>query len=171
MIRIINIVGRRGLYDLPSFLLTENEVLTLKFVGLDIRLGRYVVTIRHGTETRMVYLSGAMTVDLTPEWLAINGIKPIEVSLELRDNAGTKVLIPAAKTSNDQQGYYIEPLKLEKTDKAWSMIAWLQRVDKELLDIRKNVASEMDELKAKIKTMADKLSEYESNGVPLKFED
>ena len=160
MIRKINFIGRRGTYDLPSFLLTENETLTLKLEGLDARLGRYVMTIRHGTNVKTVYLRNALTVDISPEWLSENAEKPIECFLELRDNSGTQVLISSANSFTDQSGYYIEPLKLERIEKTWSLVAWLQKTDADLAQV-----------KDAIQEINIKLAEYEENGIPLKFED
>ena len=171
MIRTISITGRRGRYDLPTFLLTENEVLTLKFTGVDTRLGRYVATVRHGAETKTVYLSNAMTVDLTPEWLAKNAEKPLEVFLELRDSAGTRVLISSAKSATDQHGFYIEPLKLERVDDGWSMVAWLQRMENELVKLEKRFDGELKKALGRIEKAEKKLSQYEDQGVPLLFED
>ena len=159
MIRTINIIERRGTYDLPVFLLTENEVLTLKFAGLDPRLGRYVVTVQHGDERKTVYLTANLTVDITPEWLKGNGTKPLEVFLELRDNAGTKILIPSAKSATDRNGYYIEPLKIEKVDKSFSMVGWLQKIEQKLNNVTDRVA-----------TVEETLADYEEHGVPLKFD-
>lgn len=171
MVRTINFIGRQGRYDLPTFLLTDNDVLTLKLTGLDPRLGRYVMTIRHGTDTKTVSLSSAMTLDLPTEWLALNGTKPIEVFLELRDNAGTRVLIPSAKSPTDQAGFYIEPLKLERVDESWSMVAWLQRIESEITAIKLNQSRTATATSKRIKDVEDKLAEYEDKGIPLTFED
>lgn len=170
MIRTINIIDRRGTYDLPVFLLTENEVLTLKFAGLDPRLGRYVVTVQHGDERKTVYLTANLTVDITPEWLSKNGTKPLEVFLELRDNAGAKILIPSAKSATDRNGYYIEPLKIEEVDKSFSMVGWLQKLEKDLLDLKSVFEKELGKVTDRVLNVEEKLSEYEEHGVPLKFE-
>lgn len=170
MIRTITIIERRGTYDLPVFLLTENEVLTLKFAGLDPRLGRYVVTLQHGDERKTVYLTANLTVDITPEWLSKNGTKPLEAFLELRDNAGTKILIPSAKSATVRNGYYIEPLKIEKVDKSFSMVGWLQKIEKDLSDLKSGFEQELGKVTARVATVEEKLSEYEEHGVPLKFD-
>lgn len=171
MVRIINFIGRRGTYDLPTFLLTENEVLTLKFMGLDVTLGRYVVTVRHGTQSKTYYLSTAMTVDIMPEWLAVNGEKPLEVFIELRDNTGTKTLIQSAKSTYDQMGFYIEPLKLEKVGKNFSMVAWLQRLESLINESNAKIDKQFAVAEKELTDIKTKLAEYENNGVPLAFED
>lgn len=172
MIRTINFIGRRGTFDLPSFLITENEPLTLKFAGLDARLGKYVATIRHGAEVKTVYLSNIMSLDIPAEWLfAANVNQPIEVFLELRDHAGTRILIPSAKTPTDQHGFCIEPLKLERVDGAWSMVAWLQRIESEIAALKAAQTQTAAATSKRFEAVEDKLSEYEEKGIPLLFED
>ena len=162
MIRTINFVGRRGLYDLPTFLVTANEPLTIKFAGLDIRLGKYVATIRHGKETLSVYLSNVMSVDIPT---------PIEMFLELRDNNGTRVLIGSAKSHADLNGYYIEPLKLEKVDGSWSMIAWLQRIENKIQELKTETDTKLKNMDDRLMRTEETLSHYENNGVPLQFKE
>lgn len=171
MVRTINFVGRRGTYDLPTFLLTENEVLTLKFKGLDVTLGRYVVTVRHGNQCKTYYLSTAMTVDVLPEWLAVNGDQPLEVFIELRDNTGTAVKIESAKTTHDQMGFYVEPLKLEKVGESFSMVAWLQRLERLIAESNETMNKQFAQAEKDLSEIKTKLAEYEDNGVPLAFED
>lgn len=158
------------MYDLPVFLLTENEVLTLKFSGIDPRMGRYIVTLRHGEENRTVQLSANLTVDIMPEWLNRNGTNPLEVFLELRDNAGTKILISSVQSATDRNGYYIEPLKIEKVDKAFNMIGWLQKVERDIADLKLLLKKEITNVTDRVEVMEDTLSKYEECGVPLKFE-
>ena len=171
MIRTIDIIGRRGRYDLPTFLLTDNEVLTLKITGVDPHLGRYVATIRHGNETKTVYLNTGMTFDLPAAWLAINGEKPLEIFLELRDNTGTQVLIHSAKSITDQVGFYIEPLKIERVDKNWSLVAWLQRVENNLTNIKRDFNAESQKIKDRMSKVEERLSEYDEKDIPLSVED
>lgn len=159
MKRTINFIGRRGTFDLPSFLITENEPLTLKLNGLDSKLGKYVLTFKHGDEKGTVYLSNTMSVDVPIEYLKVNN-EPIELFLELRDIAGTKVLIHTAKTPTDCTGFYIEPLKLERVEEGWSLVAWLQEAE-----------TEMQKLGDELKCMKQKLLQFESNGIPLTFVD
>lgn len=171
MIRTINFIGRRGTFDLPSFLITENEPLTIKLEGLDATLGKYVLTIRQGEKEKTMYLSNIMSLDIPAEWLKSSDVNyPIEVFLELRDNAGTRVLISSAKTPTDQTGFYIEPLKLERVDKAWSMVAWLQRVEREIEAIKLNQKLTDAATLAYFKKIEDKFTEYEDKGVPLPVE-
>ena len=172
MIRTINFVGRRGLYDLPTFLVTANEPLTIKFAGLDIRLGKYVATIRHGKEILTVYLSNAMSVDIPMRWLLETNVEnPIEVFLELRDNNGTRILISSAKSHADLNGYYIEPLKLEKVDGSWSMIAWLQRIENKIQELKTETDTKLKNMDDRLMRTEETISHYENNGVPLQFKE
>lgn len=170
MIRTINILERRGKYDLPVFLLTENEVLTLKFSGIDPRLGRYIVTLQHGDESRTVQLSANLTVDIMPEWLNRNGTAPLEVFLELRDNAGTKILISSVSSATDRNGYYIEPLKIEKVDKAFNMLGWLQKIERDIECLKSTFQKEIANVTDRVEVVEATLSKYEECGIPLKFE-
>ena len=69
MLRTITMHNRTGIFDIPSFLLTENEALTLKFVGLSHRIGKYVVTIVHGKNKKTIYLPLSFVVDISAEFL------------------------------------------------------------------------------------------------------
>ena len=120
----------------------------------------------------MVYLSSIMSVDIPAEWLfAANVNHPIEVSLELRDHAGTRILIPSAKTPTDQHGFCIEPLKLERVDGAWSMSAWLQRIESEIAALKAAQTQTAAATSKRFEAVESKLSEYEDKGIPLTFED
>lgn len=158
MVRIINFLGRKGMLDIPSFVATDNEVLTLKFKGLDLTRGRYKLTIKHGALKKTCYLGNTMAVDLSAEWVNENA-KPIECFLELRDEAGTNVLIRSAKSINDCAGFFIEPLKIEQAEDGYSFVAWFQQTEKLIYTLQEE-----------LKTVKYRLSKYEDNGIPLCFD-
>ena len=160
MIRTITISGRTGVYKTPSFLLTETEPLTIRFYGLCMRSGRFVATVVHGEQRKTVFLDKNAGFDLFPEWLQKGGENPLEIFLELRDFSGLKILIPSAKDKNDTSGFFIEPLKIEKTEDGYNMVAWLKEIE-----------TKFKNLDTRVRTMENSLSEFEDDGVPLIFEE
>ncbi len=156
----IKIQGRTGRLDTPSFLLTENENLTLCFDIKEMRTGRYVVKVKHGAQEKTVYLTKDKTVDISAEWLNKGGTAPLEVFLELRDGTGTGVIIPSAKSGADKGGFFIEPLKIEEMPEGWSACGWLQSLERSF-----------GELNEKLEGMSERLKSFEDDGVPLVFED
>lgn len=170
MVRNINFIGRQGRYDLPTSLLTDNEPLTLKLNGLDAKLGKYILTLKHGGNIKTIVLGPAMTVDIFADWLNDGQEKILEAFLELRDNLGTRVLIPSVSNNMDTRGFIIEPLKLERIDEQWSIVAWLQSVEQEIEAIKLNQKLTDAATIAHFKAIEDKFAEYEDKGVPLQIE-
>lgn len=156
MIRTIKITGRTGRFDVPSFLLTDNEWLTLVFAFDERRTGRYVVSLRHGNQKKTVYLGDEKTVELSPDWLKAGGTAPLEIDLELRTKDATLVRIHSAKSAEDKDGFFIEPLLITETDGAFATYGLLSKIEAEVQD-----------LKTRMKTAEGKLSDFEDEGVPL----
>lgn len=155
MIRTINITGRTGRIDVPSFLWTENESLTLKFVTREIRIGRYVCEVKLGEKTKTVYLGNDMSVEFSPEWLKDGAGKLMEIYLEFRTPDASRVIIPSAKSETDCTGFLIEPLLIEKMDDSYSISGWLSKIENELAGV-----------KAELLEVQEKLAVYEENGTP-----
>ena len=102
MIRTITIRGRTGRYDVPSFVLTQNEPLKICFVAEELTSGVYRAVITHGNAPKIdVSLAVEKSVTLSPEWLLKGNTEPVKVVLQLLDPAQSKVI------KND---FYIEPL-------------------------------------------------------------
>lgn len=156
MIRTITMRGRTGLYDNPSFLITDNDPLTLKLNLPIIRDGKYVAKLKHGDMEKTVSLDKEMIVDVETEWLKKGGENPLEVFLELRDNSGTKVLIRSARTRTDRGGYFIEPLKIEAVDDGWSALSLL-----------KDFESRICMLEQKNEELSNRIAAFEDHGVEL----
>lgn len=155
MIRTINITGRTGRIDVPSFLWSENESLTLKFVTREIRIGRYVCEVKLGEKTKTVYLGNDMSVTILPEWMKDGIGKHLEIYLEFRTPDISRVIIPSAKSETDCTGFLIEPLLIEKLDDSYSASGWLSKIEDKL-----------SSLQAELAEAQEKLAMYEENGVP-----
>lgn len=153
MIRTIDITGRTGRYDVPSFLWTENEGLTLKIVAQEIRRGKFVCTVKHGDSEKTVYLGEEMTVDLTPEWLKAGGTEPLEVLLEFRTLDLARIIIPSGE---EKGGYVIEPLTIEHVDDSYTATGWLSKIE-----------AALEEANVRIGAVEARLKAFEDEGVPL----
>ena len=152
MLRTITMHQRTGIIDEPSFFLTENEPLTLKFDGLSHRIGKYVVTIIHGKNKKTIYLPLSFVVDISAEFLKKGGNAPIEIYLELRNNAGTHKLIRSAIDENDKEGFFIEPLVVEKAETGLNVSGLISVINK---------------LADRLSIVENRLAEFDNNGVPL----
>ncbi|MBQ7912898.1 MAG: hypothetical protein IJ308_04020 [Clostridia bacterium] len=156
MKRTITIKGREGRFDEPSFLISDNESLTIKFsFPSEIRTRRYRVVIRHGAASKMtVTLGEERSVTLSPEWLKEGGTEPVEFSL---------VYLNANATAVIKDDYLIEPLKIQRVDGNFAYTAVIS-------DLCEKVAVLEDlyrkELAAKEKILVE-LKEYVDNGAEL----
>ena len=126
MIRNIHFTGRTGCFDVPSFLLTDNEDLTLVFNVQEYRQGKFVVVIKHGNARMTVHLTKEKRITLTADWLKENGAVPLEILLELRTVDLSRVIIPNA---NEKGGFFIGPLLIEKIDDSFTAVGWLQKIE------------------------------------------
>lgn len=143
MLRIIKITGRTGRFDVPSFLLTENEGVTLKIETKELRQGKFVLTVKHGTQSKTVYLGKQMTVDLSPEWLKGGGAEPILFSLEFRDMTASIVYTR----------YEIEPLEVKEMEVGAEYLSMIQTLEIEVAKLRERVQGQEDVLRQHDETL------------------
>lgn len=154
MERTITITGRTGLFDIPSFLFSENEDLSIRFdFKNEIRFKRFRVVVKHGAQKYAFTLAKREAIKLPAEWLKLSE-ENLEFSLLLLNDKETAVI---------KSDYQIEPLKMEKIDGNFSFTATVQdiyaRLDKMGADL-----STTNERMAKAEA---KLKEFEDEGVPL----
>lgn len=144
MLRIINIKGRTGRFDIPSFPLTDNEELTVKFNISENRFGRYIVIVQHGKlEKKFMLNPKEMTVTLTPDWIKDGGLEPIYFLLEFRNASADKVVI-----SNDPKkaGFFIEPLYITRVEGNTTAQAWLTKIESAIAELQKIVQAQGETL-------------------------
>ncbi len=153
MKRIIKVKGLTGRLDVPSFLWTENETLTLTFDIEEKRVGRYVVVVLCGEQRKTVYLGRDMSVEITPQFIKDGGYQPLTILLEFRNTYGDKVIIPNDPTDG---GFAIEPLRIERVNENNCVLAWMQKLE-----------GDMAALGARLTTVENKLAAFEDEGVPL----
>lgn len=147
MIRTLTIKDRTGLFDIPSFILTETESLTIRFIFPgELRVGKYRVVVRHGRLKKTFTLEKTGAIDLPADWLNQNA-ENLEFSL---------VFLNATETAVVKDDYQIEPLKLETLDGNFKFSAMVQQ----LVDKQAEQAQKIEELLNKLKT-------FEDAGVPL----
>ena len=119
MERVIKLNGKTGLFDIPSFILSDNEVLNIKLQPNEIRIGRYALTIKCGDKTRTEILAKDKTVLIVPEWIQQGKSNILEFSLKLLNLAQSAVI---------RDGYEIEPLRIERIDGDFSFTALVQNL-------------------------------------------
>lgn len=153
MTRIITIQGKEGRFDVPSFVLSENEDLHITINAPIARNGVYYYIVNHGEYTRRICLKGIQTVVLPAEWLNKGGTSPLISELELRDKTGVVVY----------RKYDIEPLEIRKAAVGMEYISGVQKVETENAELR--VAFEA--LKRRFDALEARVSGYETNGVEL----
>ncbi len=149
MKRTLNIKGRTGTYDAPSFLLSENEDLQIAFNFKDeIRVGRFRVVAKHGSAGKRTYtLKKGEAITLPAAWLKAGGTEHVELSLAFLNVAETAVV---------KSDYQIEPLKVESIDGDFAFTATVQE-----LFTRQATQEE------KLIALEKRVTEYETNGVEL----
>lgn len=147
MERKITIKGRTGIFDFPSFLLSENESLKIKLDLTDeFRVGRFRFVVRHGEQKKTFTLAKDEPIELLPEWLKQSG-ENLEFSLVFLNETATAVL---------KDDYEIEPLKMETIDGNFAFTAQVQ----EFIAKQK----QQDE---RLAALEKRVEEYETNGVEL----
>lgn len=150
MTRILTIDGRTGLFDSPSFLLSENESLKIKLHFKDeIRTGRFRLVVKQGELKKTFSLSKNEEIELSPAWLTKNG-ENLEFSL---------VFLNATETAVIKDDYQIEPLKLETVNGNFVFSALVQ-----------NIIAEQKRQAEILSEMQEKLNQYEDEGVPVVLE-
>ena len=137
MLRIIDIKGLTGRFQIPSFPLTDNEELKVQFKVHETRFGRYIVIVKHGNlQKTFALIPNEMTITLTPDWIKAGGLEPIYFLLEFRDATADKVKIP-----NDPKkcGFFIEPLYITRVEGNTTGMAWLQKIETALVEINEKL--------------------------------
>lgn len=150
MTRVLTIKGRTGLFDIPSFLLSENESLKIKIVTDELRLGNFRLCVKHGKHEKVYSLKGKDEIELHPVWLNTSK-ENLEFSLVFLNPTETEVI---------KSDYQIEPLKVESVQGNFAYTAMLQEI------IEKQEALDERLLEAE-----EKIRSFEDNGVPLAFEE
>ena len=156
MKRVITINGREGRYDCPSFLLTENQSLTISVNAPEARNGSYYLTYTQGEHKRTICLKGVHSVVLPAQWLLEGDDSPLLGVLELRDTMGVAVY----------NRYYIEPLEVVRTGGGIECYASVQRIEAENAELRAKLA-DMDK---RFIALEARVYEYENNGVEIQPE-
>lgn len=158
MERILTIKGRTGLFDSPSFILSENESLQIKFDLKDeIRVGRFRVVVKHGEQKLVFTLSKTEPIILPAEFLK-QSKENVEFSLVFLNATATAVL---------KDDYNIEPLKVETVEGNFAFTAQLQAYEQRQEAFEERLNGFMEQLEA----FKGKLNEFEDSGVPLLFEE
>lgn len=154
MERVITIVGRTGRFDEPSFLLTENEDLKIRFKFLsDKTVGRYVVVVRHGIAPKKTFsLTEDKSVLLPSDWLNKGGTDTVDFELQLLNKTETAIL---------KSDYAVESLIVSNeygTFKATAEMQFLERKVDELQD-------KINSLEQVIGKLTERVEDYENNGI------
>lgn len=150
MERVLTIKGRTGLFDVPSFILCENENLRIKFNLKDeIRVGRFRVVVRHGEQKQVFTLAKSEAIELTSEWLK-RSLENVDFSL---------VFLNATETAVLKDDYQIEPLKIETLDGNFTFSGLVQEL------MERQEAQERA-----LSLLTKRVEEYETNGIELAFE-
>ncbi len=138
MLRIIDIKGLTGRFQIPSFPLTDNEELKVQFKVHETRFGRYIVIVKHGNlQKTFALIPNEMTVTLTPDWIKAGGLEPIYFLLEFRDATADKVKIP---NDTKKGGFFIEPLYITRVEGNTTGVAWMNKIETELATAKELLA-------------------------------
>lgn len=150
MKRKITIKGRTGLFDIPSFVVVENDVLNIIVdIPDEIRVYKYRLVIRHGNLKKTFTLYKGMTAMLEPDWLNANN-ENLEFAFALLDDRDRVI----------KDDYQIEPLKMETLEGDFKFSAQVQA----LMKWQEEHGKKLAELEARFST-------YENSGVNLSLVD
>ena len=175
MNRKLTIKGTTGRYDVPSFVWSENETLSITFDIRETRVGRFYAVIRCGRRIMELSLAKHQTVDIPAEFIKAGEFEPLNISLEFLNASGTAVIVP----SNPKRGgYFIEPLYFRRVEETTTAIAWLQDVESKLAATNARIdetnallqqqQAQLDSVPAQIKESVNEAIVYLTNGDPLK---
>lgn len=146
MERKLKLKGGTGLFDAPSFILTDNEPLTITLETDEIRFGRYVMTVKNGEKTKTVLLGNDNVLHLTANWLNGGG-ETLDFSLKMLNHTQTAVV---------KEGYNIEPLRVERIAGDCTFTGIVQELQ-----------AKLRQQSERLSTLEKRVSEYEKNGVEL----
>lgn len=160
MKRTITVIGRAGHLDVPSFPLSENEDLLVRFdIQNECKGARYYITVKHGAAKKQTFLLlQNKTLTLSAAWLRQGGMEPIEFSIEMKNYLGNVTI------RND---YEIEPIVVVETDGAYYATGAVQALEKRVAALEQALQNEIavkEEILAKFEDFAD-------NGVNVQFTD
>ena len=158
MIRTVNFTGRTGRFDVPSFLWTENENLTIKFDVKRYIQGVFVCVVKPGNAQREFKLEDDMTITLYPDWLKENGTAPLEILLELRTLDLSRVIIPNGRENG---GYFIEPLLIEHVDDTFTAVGWLTKIESGM----EEMALQIEELQSIVERVPEQIEEAKREAI------
>ena len=156
MERIIEIKGRVGLYDLPSFTYADNESLVIRFKTKKPTQGRYVATATCGKQKKTVYLGDDMSLELLPEFIREGEYSDVYISLEFRNQQGDNVYISG---NPEEGGFLIEPLHIERVGEYTSAQGWIAAIE-----------AAFKEVYGRLDAAEEKLKNFEDEGVPVLVE-
>jgi hypothetical protein len=175
MNRKLTIKGTTGRYDVPSFVWSENEKLSITFDIRETRVGRFYAVIRCGKRVMEFSLAKYQTVEIPAEFIKSGGFEPLNISLEFWNASGTAVIVPS---DPKRGGYFVEPLYFRRVEETTTAIAWLQDVESKLNATNARIdetnallqqqQEQLDGVPATIKTAVDEAIVYLTNGDPLK---
>lgn len=176
MNRKLTIKGTTGRYDVPSFVWSENETLSITFDIHETRVGRFYAVIRCGKRVMEISLAKYQTVEIPAEFIKSGGFEPLNISLEFWNASGTAVIVPS---DPKRGGYFIEPLYFRRVEETTTAMAWLQDVESKIAEINAKIEKTnasiaecktgLDGVPALIKTAVDEMGVHLVNGDPLKL--
>ena len=175
MNRKLTIIGTTGRYDVPSFIWSDNEKLSITFDIQETRVGRFYAVIRCGKRVMELSLAKYQTVEIPTEFVKSGGFEPLNISLEFWNASGTAVIVPS---DPKRGGYFIEALYFRRVEETTTAIAWLQDVESKLAATNARIdetnallqqqQSQLDGVPAQIKESVNEAIVYLTNGDPLK---
>ena len=149
MTRRLTIKGRTGLFNIPSFLLSENDDLTIHIeMQGEVRVGKYRIVVKQGKKKKVFTLKQNNEITLSAEWLNLeDSTENLEFSLVLLDLDETKVI---------KDDYNIEPLKVERISGNFAFTAKVQAFEERQAAFEKMLAE-----------FGERISKFEDEGVSL----
>ena len=175
MNRKLTIKGTTGRYDVPSFVWTENENLSITFDIRETRAGRFYAVIRCGNRIKEISLAKYQTVEIPAEFIQKGGFEPLNISLEFRNASGTAVIVPS---DPKRGGYFIEPLYFRRVEETTTAIAWVQDIEskikqtnakvEEITALLQKQQGQIDGVPEQIQKEVNEAIFFLTNGDPLK---
>ena len=134
--RIITFTGMTGHCDVPSFTLSQNSDLKIKFVLPESKAGLYRAVVRHGYAPvyTFAFTRSESEILLSASWLNQGGTDPLEISLKRYNDNGTVLL---------NGGYEIEPLDVLAEDGEFVLTAFMYKYKTELQEMYENFKGEV----------------------------
>jgi hypothetical protein len=150
MFRTLFIKGRTGCFDAPSFVVSDNQALSIKlFFEDELRPVRYRLIVKHGDLLKTYAGVSNQIHKIDTSWLKKNA-ENIEFSLVLLNDTGSVVI---------KDDYQIEPLKIQTVNGNFEFSALVHEI-----------LARQDEQDERLSKIEEKLKDFDENGVPLIFE-